>query len=73
MMMQQRTPVEAGCEVQFTSLSVGGRAMTFPCDALGHVDLDALPTRALHNYLFARAMIGMEYSLPRVHRSALSA
>lgn len=40
--------------------------MAFPCDASGRVEVDTLPSRARDNYLFARAMIGKEYSLPEV-------
>jgi len=56
----------AGFEVRFTSLFAEGRALVFPCDAKGHVDIDELPDRAKHNYLYARALIGRDYSLPRV-------
>jgi hypothetical protein len=58
--------IEPCFEVRFASLFKEGRAMAFPCDASGHVELDALPSRARQNYLFARAMIGREYSFPRV-------
>jgi hypothetical protein len=53
-------------QVRFNSLFKEGRAMAFPCDAAGHVELDALSPRARDNYLFARAMVGMEYAAPRV-------
>lgn len=53
-------------EVRYTSLYVPGHALAFPCDAEGHVDLDALSERARQNYLFARAMVGRENSLPSV-------
>jgi hypothetical protein len=52
--------------IRFCSLFKEGRALTFPCDAQGHVDLDALPERARGNYLFARALVGRDYSSPRV-------
>ena len=55
-----------GFELRFQSLFHQGRAMTFPCDAAGHVDLDALSERARENYLYARAVIGREYSVPAV-------
>ena len=60
------TPIDSAFEIRFASLFKEGRAMAFPCDAVGHVELDALPPKARHNYLFARAMIGREYSMPRV-------
>lgn len=53
-------------EVRFESLFDPGRAMSFPCDCKGHVDLDALPARARNNYLFARAMVGKDYLPPAV-------
>ena len=59
-------PIDSAFEIRFASLFKEGRAMAFPCDASGHVELDALPSRARHNYLFARAMIGREYSMPKV-------
>lgn len=51
-------------EVRFESLFNPGRGLSFPCDDHGHVDLDALPARARNNYLFARAMVGKDYSPP---------
>lgn len=52
--------------LRFQSLFDEGRAYAFPCDAQGHVDLDALSERARINYLYARAVIGMEVALPEV-------
>jgi hypothetical protein len=57
---------DAAFEVRFASLFKEGRAMAFPCDASGRVEVDALPSRARVNYFFARAMIGKEYSVPEV-------
>ena len=54
------------CEVRFESLFDGGRALVFPCDEHGRVDLDALPPRARSNYLYARALIGRDFVLPQV-------
>ena len=54
-------------EIRFWSLFKEGRALAFPCDADGHVDLDALPARGFDNYLMARAMIGREYAMPVVY------
>lgn len=53
-------------EIRFQSLYHEGRALCFPCDAQGHVDLDGLSDRARENYLYARAVIGREYAYPRV-------
>lgn len=53
-------------EIRFQSLFDEGRALAFRCDREGHVDLDHCSERARTNYLFARAMVGREYALPRV-------
>ncbi|WAC72197.1 hypothetical protein OU995_21940 [Roseateles sp. SL47] len=53
-------------EVRFESMFDPGRAMSFPCDHEGHVDLDSLPMRARNNYLFARAMVGKDYLPPAI-------
>jgi hypothetical protein len=42
------------------------RGLAFPCDASGQVNLDALSDRGRNNYLFARAMVGREFSTPDV-------
>jgi hypothetical protein len=59
---------EAGFEVRFESLFDESRGLVFPCDALGRVDLDALPPRARSNYLYARALVGRDYATPKVSR-----
>jgi hypothetical protein len=57
----------SGCyELRFQSLFSEGRALVFPCDAAGHVYLDALSDRAMENYLYARAVVGREYATPLV-------
>ena len=58
---------EAGAyELRFQSLFNEGRALAFPCDAQGHVDMDALSERARGNYLYARAVVGREFATPAV-------
>lgn len=52
--------------LRFQSLFNQGRAMVFPCDEQGLVDLDALSERARENYFYARAVIGFEYTAPAV-------
>jgi len=52
--------------LRFQSLFNQGRAMVFPCDERGQVDLDALSERARENYFYARAVIGFEYAQPAV-------
>ena len=53
-------------ELRFPSLFREGRALAFPCDASGHVDLDALSPKARDSYLYARICIGREYACPSV-------
>jgi hypothetical protein len=53
-------------ELRFQSLFDDGRGLAFPCDATGHVDLDAMSERARLNYLYARTVIGREFATPAV-------
>ena len=50
----------------FRSLFHEGRALAFPCDAQGRVNLDALSERARINYLYARISVGREFAAPAV-------
>lgn len=61
-------PESGRFEVRFASLFDASRALVFPCDAGGRVDLDNLPPRARCNYLFARAMVGRDFASPHVLR-----
>lgn len=61
--------MNASYEIRFQSLFHEGRALCFPCDAQGHVPLDALSDRARDNYLYARAVVGREYAHPSVRPS----
>ena len=56
-------------EIRFRSLFNEGRGLSFPCDAQGHVELDALSDRARENYLYARAVVGREFAYPLVQLS----
>ncbi len=56
----------AAYQLRFESLFQQGRALAFPCDDHGQVAMDELSERALENYLYARAVVGHEYSLPHV-------
>ena len=60
-----------GYELRFQSLFDEGRAYAFPCDAAGHVDMDALSERARQNYLYARAVVGRELAMPAVRRAGI--
>ena len=53
-------------ELHFQTLRAQGRALSFPCDAAGHVDLDRLPEQARSNYLYARVVVGNEFAWPVV-------
>ncbi len=60
-----------GMEVDLLDLSRltrtdGGQALSFPCNAQGCVDMDALSERRRCDYLFARATIGQDYGWPHV-------
>ncbi|TXC66580.1 hypothetical protein FSC37_14305 [Piscinibacter aquaticus] len=59
-------PSIAAYVLRFQSLFHEGRALAFPCDAQGHVDMDALSDRARGNYLYARAVVGREFATPAV-------
>ena len=58
-------------ELRFRSLFNEGRAFAFPCDAQGHVDMDSLSERSRNNYLYARSVIGREFSMPAVQQRQL--
>jgi hypothetical protein len=58
-------------ELRFRSLFNAGRGYSFPCDASGHVDIDALSERARSNYFFARSLVGCELATPEVQLSDL--
>jgi hypothetical protein len=53
-------------ELRFQSLLDSGRAYVFPCDPHGRVDLDQLSERARIDYLYARAVVGRELTVPAV-------
>lgn len=65
-MREQVLPEATSYEIRFCSLFQEGRALSFPCDREGHVDLDALSPKVLGNYLYARAMVGREFASPSV-------
>lgn len=57
-----------GFELRFESLFNPGRALAFPCDERGRVELDALSEPARRNYFYARAVVGREFATPAVVR-----
>jgi hypothetical protein len=56
-------------ELRFDALSRAGRGFSFPCDARGNVDLDALDDTLRQCYLYARALIGRDFAM-RIVRPA---
>ena len=58
--------------LRFASLFHEGRGLAFPCDGLGHVDMNALNERALSNYLYARTLVGREFHAPSVEHARAS-
>jgi hypothetical protein len=52
--------------LRFASLFDPDRALSFPCDCGGEVQLDDLSERARNNYFFARACVGRDYGHPTV-------
>lgn len=63
------SPVDGTYELRFDALYFNRRSYSFPCDGVGHVDLDSLSERGRLNYLYARAMIGVEVAWPAVRVS----
>lgn len=63
------SPACGSFELRFHSLSADRRSYSFPCDAAGHVNMDSLSERTRLNYLYARAMIGVEVAWPDVRLS----
>lgn len=64
--MNIATPNSQRYELRFRSLFNQGRALAFPCDARGEVELDSLSERARNNYFYARAVVGRELAAPAV-------
>ena len=69
--MNAAANVNSAFELHFESLFNGGRGYAFPCDAAGHVDLNALSERARCNYFYARSVIGRDFAHPAVLRATL--
>ncbi|SCK27910.1 hypothetical protein VAR608DRAFT_2310 [Variovorax sp. HW608] len=62
-------PADGAYELRFDALYSNRRSYSFPCDGVGHVDIDSLSERGRLNYLYARAMIGVEVAWPAVRVS----
>jgi hypothetical protein len=53
-------------ELRFQSLFHSGRALAFPCDAVGEVQWQAMSERARASFLRAQDGIGVEFAQPDV-------
>ena len=60
------TASNTSLELRFVSLFHPGRALAFPCDARGRVELDGLSEPARRNYFYARTVVGREFASPSV-------
>ena len=49
-------------ELRFLPRPGAGRSLAFPCDAAGHVEMDALDEHVRIDYFFARALRGRNFS-----------
>jgi hypothetical protein len=52
--------------LRFQSLFDEGRALAFPCDERGVVEVERLSERARRNYDFARRVVGRDFASPAV-------
>ena len=62
------TAVPDTYELLFATLEGNTRGITFPCDAQGRVDLDALSDSSRNTYFYARAVVGRVFARPAVQR-----
>jgi len=69
--MSQTSPsaVAPAYELRFQSLFHSGRALAFPCDAVGCVLLMAMSARARVAFEAAHTLVGREYAVPVILRS----
>jgi hypothetical protein len=63
---QAQTLDEVIFEMRFSALNPNGASLCFPCNCAGQVNLDGLSSTVKREYLYARAMIGLEYGYPVV-------
>ena len=59
-------------QLRYQSLKQKENALVFPCDAQGSVEMNGLSERARNDYLFARAVVGLEFGRPAVVQSDVS-
>jgi hypothetical protein len=63
-----QSPAATRYEIRYRSLLDPERALSFPCDDRGCVDLDALGERTRLDYFYARTVVGREFALPTLRR-----
>jgi hypothetical protein len=51
----------------YRSLSIRASALWFRCDAIGHVNLDAMSHAERIAYFYARTLVGRDFAAPTVH------
>jgi hypothetical protein len=56
----------AATYLRYSSLFHEGRALSFPCDERGQVNLDRLSPKERANYFLARSLIGRDFACPVV-------
>ncbi|HXD06614.1 MAG TPA: hypothetical protein VN680_11220 [Burkholderiaceae bacterium] len=64
--VDRSTTSRSSHQLYFASLFHPGRALCFPCDRSGEVQLDGLSERARNNYFLARTTVGRDYGHPIV-------
>jgi hypothetical protein len=63
-----------GCSHEITYQALfRGPSLCFPCDEQGQVPLDSLSESARENYLYARAVVGVEYAYPSITQARFAA
>ena len=63
-----------GCSHEITYQALfRGPSLCFPCDERGEVPLDSLSEGARENYLYARAVVGIEYAYPLISQARFAA
>jgi hypothetical protein len=55
-------------ELRFQSLRDRREVLAFPCDESGRADMDTMDAVTRDRYLYARALVGSDYAVPRVER-----
>ncbi len=68
-MSAPQSPTAIRYELRYRSLLDPERGLSFPCNAQGCVDLDALGERTRLNYFYARTVVGREFALPTLRRT----